>query len=158
MNGRKTGGRRAGTPNKATAEIRDLARADGPAVFKELVRLAFKSNSEQTRVAAIKEILDRAYGRASQPIDALKLRMRLRRLCGDGDIRAVSRCAQRYGKADTPAATGYEDSLACQAHLRSSCHCTTVDQGVWRSDRSGGRQDDSGLSQAELWGLKRFPG
>ena len=55
---------------------------------------------------------------------ALKLRMRLRRLCGDGDIRAVLRCAQRYGKADTPAATGYEDSLACQAHLRSSCHCT----------------------------------
>jgi hypothetical protein len=40
--------------------------------------------------------------------------MRLRRLCGDGDIRAVSSCAQRYGKADTPAATGYED-LACQA-------------------------------------------
>ena len=34
----------------------------------------------------------------------------------------------------------------------------TVDQGVWRSDRSGGRQDDRGLSQAELWGLKRFPG
>ena len=56
MNGRKTGGRKAGTPNKATAEIRDLARADGPAVFKELVRLAFKSKSEQTRVAAIKEI------------------------------------------------------------------------------------------------------
>jgi hypothetical protein len=69
MNGRKTGGRSAGTPNKATAEIRDLARADGPAVFKELVRLAFKSNSEQTRVAAIKEILDRAYGRPTQPID-----------------------------------------------------------------------------------------
>jgi hypothetical protein len=65
----KYGGRLAGTPNKATAEIRDLARADGPAVFKELVRLAFKSNSEQTRVAAIKEILDRAYGRPTQPID-----------------------------------------------------------------------------------------
>ena len=65
----KYGGRVAGTPNKATAEIRDLARADGPAVFKELVRLAFKSKSEQTRVAAIKEILDRAYGRPTQPID-----------------------------------------------------------------------------------------
>jgi hypothetical protein len=69
MNGRKTGGRKAGIPNKATAEIRELARADGPAVFKELVRLAFKSKSEQTRVAAIKEILDRAYGRPTQPID-----------------------------------------------------------------------------------------
>jgi hypothetical protein len=65
----KYGGRVAGTPNKATAEIRDLARADGPAVFKELVRLALESKNEQTRVAAIKEILDRGYGRASQPID-----------------------------------------------------------------------------------------
>jgi hypothetical protein len=41
----KTGGCKAGTPNKATAEIRDLARAYGPAIFKELVRLAFKSKS-----------------------------------------------------------------------------------------------------------------
>ena len=47
----KYGGRVAGTPNKATAEIRDLARADGPAVFKELVRLALESKNEQTRVA-----------------------------------------------------------------------------------------------------------
>ncbi len=68
MNGRKTGGRVAGTPNKVTAEIRELARIDGPAVFKELVRLAFESKSEQTRVAAIKEILDRAYGRPPQSL------------------------------------------------------------------------------------------
>jgi hypothetical protein len=33
MEGRKTGGRKAGTPNKMTAEIRDLVRADGPAIF-----------------------------------------------------------------------------------------------------------------------------
>ena len=60
MNGRKTGGRKAGTPNKMTAEIRNLVRADGPAIFKELVRLAFKSKSEQTRLGAMKEILDAA--------------------------------------------------------------------------------------------------
>ena len=42
----KTGGRKVGTPNKATAAIRELARTDGPAVFKELVRLAFESKSD----------------------------------------------------------------------------------------------------------------
>jgi hypothetical protein len=68
MEGRKTGGRKAGTPNKMTAEIRDPVRADGPAIFKELVRLAFKSKSEQTRLGAMKEILDRAYGKAPQPL------------------------------------------------------------------------------------------
>ena len=68
MDGRKTGGRSVGTPNKTTAEIRELVRADGPAIFKELVRLAFKSKSEQTRLGAMKEILDRAYGKAPQPL------------------------------------------------------------------------------------------
>jgi hypothetical protein len=68
MNGRKTGGRSAGTPNKTTAEIRELVRADGPAISKELVRLAFKSKSEQTRMGAMKEILDRAYSKAPQPL------------------------------------------------------------------------------------------
>jgi hypothetical protein len=63
------GGRKPGVPNKVTAEVRDLARVHGPAILKELVRLAFKSKSEQTRVAAIKEILDRAYGRSAQPIE-----------------------------------------------------------------------------------------
>jgi hypothetical protein len=32
------------------------------------------------------------------------------------------------------------------------------DQGVWRANRSGGRQDHRGLSQAELRGMKRFSG
>jgi hypothetical protein len=37
--------------------------------FCELARLAREAQSEQTRVAAIKEILDRAYGRPTPPID-----------------------------------------------------------------------------------------
>jgi hypothetical protein len=64
----KTGGRRKGVPNKATAEIRALAQQNASAAMAELVRLATKAKSEQTRVAAIKEILDRAYGKATQPI------------------------------------------------------------------------------------------
>jgi hypothetical protein len=40
--GRKTGGRKAGTPNRSTADLRALidAVADPQALVKELVRLA----------------------------------------------------------------------------------------------------------------------
>jgi hypothetical protein len=53
------GGRKPGVPNKVTAEVRDLA---------ELARLALESESDQARVAAAKEILDRAYGKCAQSI------------------------------------------------------------------------------------------
>jgi hypothetical protein len=62
------GGRKPGVPNKVTAEVRDLARVHGPAVLEELARLALESESDQARVAAAKEILDRAYGKCAQPI------------------------------------------------------------------------------------------
>jgi hypothetical protein len=39
MYGRKTGGRKAGTPNKATAEIRQVAMLHGPAAIKRLAVL-----------------------------------------------------------------------------------------------------------------------
>lgn len=65
--GVKTGGRTAGTPNKATAEIKALAQKHAPAAVKELARLAEKAESEAARVAAIKELLDRGYGKAAQP-------------------------------------------------------------------------------------------
>ena len=48
--------------------FRDLARVHGPAVLEELARLALESESDQARVAAAKEILDRAYGKCAQPI------------------------------------------------------------------------------------------
>ena len=64
----KYGGRAAGTPNKATGEIRDLVRQYCPAAVVELARLATKANSEQARVSAIKELFDRGFGKAIQPI------------------------------------------------------------------------------------------
>lgn len=64
--GRKTGGRLKGTPNKATGEIKELARSYAPAAMKELARLSVKAESEQARVSAIKELFDRGYGRAPQ--------------------------------------------------------------------------------------------
>lgn len=67
--GRKTGGRRAGTPNKATREIKELALPHGPVLMKELIRLALNAESEAARVAAIKEAFDRGWGKATQAIE-----------------------------------------------------------------------------------------
>jgi hypothetical protein len=69
-NGRKTGGRLAGTPNKATADIKALARVHGPAVIAELARMSGLTGepgaqTEAARVACLKELLDRGYGRAT---------------------------------------------------------------------------------------------
>ena len=67
----KTGGRKAGILNKATAEIRSLAREHGPAAIAELARLAKEAQSEPARISACNALLERAYGRsqASQPIE-----------------------------------------------------------------------------------------
>ncbi len=65
----KTGGRIAGTPNKSTAEIRELAGQYGPTALAELARLSTNANSEQARVSACKEILDRAYGKSTQVME-----------------------------------------------------------------------------------------
>lgn len=62
--GTKTGGRQRGTPNKATAEVRDLALDHGPAAVAELARLAAEAQSETARIAACNAIIERAYGRA----------------------------------------------------------------------------------------------
>jgi hypothetical protein len=68
--GRRPGaGRKKGTPNKVTAEIKELAQKYGHEPVAELARLATKAESEAARVAAIKELLDRGYGRAVQPIE-----------------------------------------------------------------------------------------
>lgn len=66
--GQKTGGRQAGTPNKATQELKDLARAHTAAAIKELARLAKSAISEQARVAAINSLLDRGHGKPAQSI------------------------------------------------------------------------------------------
>lgn len=62
-------GRKKGIPNKATADVRALAGQYGPDAIKELARLAVEAESEPARVSAIKEILDRAYGRSVQAVE-----------------------------------------------------------------------------------------
>jgi hypothetical protein len=62
--GERRGGRKAGVPNKATAEIRLLAREHGPEAIAELARLAKEAQSEQARISACNALIDRAYGRS----------------------------------------------------------------------------------------------
>ena len=65
----KLGGRPKGSKtNTELAEIKTLARKHAPDCFLELVRLSSAAESENARLAAIKEVLDRAYGRSPQPI------------------------------------------------------------------------------------------
>lgn len=66
--GKKTGGRKAGTPNKLTADVKALACQYTPQAIAELARLATKAESETARVAAIKELLDRGHGKSAQPV------------------------------------------------------------------------------------------
>lgn len=63
-------GRGKGSLNKNTKEIKALAREYGPEAVKKLASLAGLlggpgSESEATQVAAIKELLDRGYGKAT---------------------------------------------------------------------------------------------
>lgn len=62
-------GRPKGAVNKATADVRALAQKYTHAAMAELARLAASAESEAARVAAIKELLDRGYGRSMQPTE-----------------------------------------------------------------------------------------
>ena len=65
--GVKTGGRAKGTPNRATASIKELARQHTDAAINTLVSVLAggKDIPAAAQVAAAKEILDRGYGKAS---------------------------------------------------------------------------------------------
>jgi hypothetical protein len=64
----KTGGRTKGTPNRATAEIKALAQEYGALAIETLANLMATATSEQARVAAARELLDRAYGKPAQQL------------------------------------------------------------------------------------------
>lgn len=66
--GKKTGGRRAGTPNKATAALKELAEPYAPEALETLREIMANGESDAARVSAAREILDRAYGKACQPL------------------------------------------------------------------------------------------
>ena len=66
--GKRTGaGRKAGVPNKVTAELRALARTHVSMAIAELARLATRAESESARVAAIKSYSTEAMARPLSP-------------------------------------------------------------------------------------------
>ncbi len=65
--GSKTGGRRLGTPNKATAEIKAAFQKHGDELVKALLALT-RSDDERVRLGAIQAALDRGWGRPAQAI------------------------------------------------------------------------------------------
>ena len=65
----RTGGRVKGTPNKATAEVKSLARQYGADMIEVLAKIASDlKKPDAARVAAAKELLDRGYGKSMQMI------------------------------------------------------------------------------------------
>ena len=54
---------------KGIAEVQALARKLTERCFEELERIAFTSEDERARLEAVKVILERAYGKAAQPVD-----------------------------------------------------------------------------------------
>jgi hypothetical protein len=66
--GRKTGGRQAGTPNRASAEVKAAARRHGQEAIAGLVRLMREGETDAAKIAACREILDRAYGKPTQTL------------------------------------------------------------------------------------------
>ena len=58
--------RSRGSPLPVIGELRELARAHAPEAIKELARLAVKAKSESARISAIRELLDRGFGKPTQ--------------------------------------------------------------------------------------------
>ena len=63
--GERRGGRVAGTPNKCTKTLKELAREYTPKALKTLAQIMETGESEAARVSAANAILDRGYGKPS---------------------------------------------------------------------------------------------
>lgn len=65
----KSGGRKVGTPNKATASVKAIAQAYTVEAVEILVGIARDGDAPPAaRVSAVKELLDRGHGKAPQAI------------------------------------------------------------------------------------------
>jgi hypothetical protein len=54
---------------KVLGGLQELARQQAPSAIAELARLALKAKSETARIAAIRELLDRGYGKPRQSME-----------------------------------------------------------------------------------------
>jgi hypothetical protein len=114
----KTGGRKKGQPNKVVTDIRELAQGYGPEAIGTLVTLMREADFETVRVSAAKELLDRAYGKAVQPIEGdvvHKIRYEVRLAFGQPAAREILHSDARVpagvpGPARNGKALGYNGS------------------------------------------------
>jgi len=65
--GKKTGGRRRGTPNRVTGEIRAAFQLHGDELVQALLKLT-QSDDERVRLGAITAALDRGWGKPAQAL------------------------------------------------------------------------------------------
>lgn len=65
----KTGGRRKGQTNLVTRSARQKALPYSGEAIRTLAKIMRKSESDQARTAAAKEILDRAHGKAPASVE-----------------------------------------------------------------------------------------
>ncbi|PSL23465.1 hypothetical protein [Dyadobacter jiangsuensis] len=63
--GRKTGGRKAGSKNIISADIRYLAQSYANTAIEVLFGLMTNSKQDVVKISAARELLDRAYGKPS---------------------------------------------------------------------------------------------
>lgn len=69
--GKRAGaGRPAGSRNKVTADIKEIAQSFGEEAIKSLVEIVRDGEAPHAaRVSAVKELLDRGYGKAKQALE-----------------------------------------------------------------------------------------
>src|SRR3712207_6529109 len=62
----KGSGRKAGTPNRNTMELRRIAQPYTKKAVEMLVEIMEKSGNDMVRLRAVQELLDRAHGKPAQ--------------------------------------------------------------------------------------------
>ena len=65
--GERRGGRQKGTPNRVTAELKAAFQKHGDGLVDALLALT-RSDNEKVQLGAIKECLDRGWGRPAQAV------------------------------------------------------------------------------------------
>lgn len=66
---REGSGRKKGVPNKVNADIRAAARRHTAKALEIISKLMIEGESEQVRLAAAKEIMDRGHGKPMQSVE-----------------------------------------------------------------------------------------
>lgn len=90
-------GRTKGTPNKTTSQLRELARLHAADMIDIPARLAAEADSDAARITAIKELLDRGYGKSTALHEVMG--QKAHRLCLSRSI--VYRCQIRSNRRRT---------------------------------------------------------